>query len=58
MDESHELRSKIRNTFVKHNVDNIALQNALMEILEYALLKKQSSSDVLSEKIRDKPGEE
>lgn len=61
MKESTELRDKIRNTFEKHDVENIALQNALIEILEYALINEDpssSSTDVLSEKMRDKPTDE
>lgn len=61
MKDSKKIHDLIKNTFEKHQVNDIALQNALIEIFEETLLSKEDtndSSDVLSEKMRDKPDKE
>lgn len=61
MTDSKQIQNLIRKTFEKHQVEDIALQNALIEIFEKTILSKEDtnySSNILSEKMRDKPDNE
>lgn len=51
----------VSKTFEKHDIKDTALQNALTEILKETFSsskQESSSSDVLSEKLRDEPRNE
>lgn len=61
MTDSKQIQNLIRKTFEKHQVEDIALQNALIEIFEKTILSQEDtnhSSNILSEKMRDKPDKE